>query len=78
MPNQIEMSLTQAMTRLEDAKEQKKKKCATTEAVTDQYDSNERLNRAGWARHSQGLKRDWLLAMVVKPIHKERALFDVC
>jgi hypothetical protein len=54
MPDQIEMSLTQAMTRLEE----KEEKSAAIEAVTDQYDSNERLNRAGWARHSQGLKRD--------------------
>jgi hypothetical protein len=71
----IEMSLTQAMTRLEDAE---KEKCAAIEADTDRYDFNEWLNRAGWARHLQGLKRDWLLAMVVKPTHKERALFDVC
>ncbi|KAH7074972.1 hypothetical protein BKA63DRAFT_414993, partial [Paraphoma chrysanthemicola] len=71
----IEMSLTQAMTRLEDAEKEKR---AAIEADTDRYDFNEWLNRAGWARHLQGLKRDWLLAMVVKPTHKERALFDVC
>jgi hypothetical protein len=63
------------MTRLEDAEKEKR---AAIEADTDRYDFNEWLNRAGWARHLQGLKRDWLLAMVVKPTHKERALFDVC
>lgn len=71
----VEMSLTQAMARREDAEKEKR---AAIEADTDRYDFNEWLNRAGWARHLQGLKRDWLLAMVVKPTHKERALFDVC
>jgi hypothetical protein len=50
MPNQIEMSLTRAMTRLEDAKEQKKKKSITMGAVTDQYDLNERHDSyKGWS-----------------------------
>ena len=67
--------LTQAMNWLADAEKEKR---AAVKADTNQYDFNEWLNRAGWARHLHGLKRDWLLAMAVKPTHKERALFHVC
>ncbi|KAL5371306.1 hypothetical protein DPSP01_014356 [Paraphaeosphaeria sporulosa] len=71
----IESSLSQATTQL-DAWE--KQKNATVRADTDRYDFSEWLNRAGWARHLRGLKRDWLLAMARKPTPKERGLFNVC
>jgi hypothetical protein len=71
----IGLSLTQAVTQLEDLE---KKKNAAIQADTDRYDFNKWLNRAGWARHLKGLKRDWLLQMARKPIYKERALTEVC
>jgi hypothetical protein len=71
----IGLSLTQAATQLEEAE---KKRNAAIQADTDRFDFNEWLNRAGWARHLRGLKRDWLLQMARKPTHKERALTEVC
>jgi hypothetical protein len=55
-----------------------KKKNNTIKPDTDRYEFAEWLNRAGWARHLKGLKRDWLLQMAKKPTYKEHALFEVC
>jgi superfamily II DNA helicase RecQ len=71
----IQMSLTQASTRLEELE---KRKNNTIKPDTDRYEFAEWLNRAGWARHLKGLKRDWLLQMAKKPTYKEQALFEVC
>jgi uncharacterized C2H2 Zn-finger protein len=71
----IQTSLTQASTQLEELE---KKKNNTIKPDTDRYDFAKWLNRAGWARHLKGIKRDWLLEMARKPMHKERALFEVC
>ncbi len=71
----IEMSFTQAATQLEEVE---KEKNVAIEADTDRYDFQEWLDRVGWARHLEGLKRDWLLAMAIKPTYRERALFNVC
>src|ERR1051325_12175851 len=69
------MSFTQAATQLEEVE---KEKNVAIEADTDRYDFQEWLDRVGWARHLEGLKRDWLLAMAIKPTYRERALFNVC
>jgi hypothetical protein len=71
----IQMSLAQASTQLEELE---KKKNNAIKPDTDRHEFAEWLNRAGWARHLKGLKRDWLLKMARKPPHKERALFEVC
>ncbi len=71
----IGFSLNQAATQVEELQ---KKHNAAIQADTDRYDFNEWLNRAGWARHLNGLKRDWLLETIQKPTHKERALSEVC
>ncbi|KAH8710236.1 hypothetical protein GQ44DRAFT_714352 [Phaeosphaeriaceae sp. PMI808] len=67
----IEVLLTQGTTQLEEVE---RKKNAAIEADTDQYDFSEWLDREGWARHLKGLKRDWLLAIAMKPTRKEGAL----
>jgi superfamily II DNA helicase RecQ len=71
----IQTSLAQASTQLEELE---KKNNNTIKPDTDRHEFVEWLNRAGWARHLKGLKRDWLLKMARKPPHKERALFEVC
>ena len=71
----IQTSLTQASARLEELE---KRKNNTIKPDTDRYEFAEWLNRAGWARHLKGLKRDWLLQMAKKPTYKEHALFEVC
>jgi superfamily II DNA helicase RecQ len=71
----IGLSLSQAAAQLEELE---KKNNATIQADTDRYDFSEWLNRAGWARHLKGLKRNWLLEMARKPTSRECRLFNVC
>ncbi|KAH5737485.1 hypothetical protein HBI18_067960 [Parastagonospora nodorum] len=71
----VRAALSQAVT---DARARQRAQNAAIEADTDRYEFQAWLNRAGWARHLQGLQRDWLLEMIQKPTPKERALSIVC
>ncbi|KAH5708161.1 hypothetical protein HBI18_241080 [Parastagonospora nodorum] len=71
----VRAAFSQAVT---DARAKQRAQNAAIEADTDRYEFQAWLNRAGWARHLQGLQRDWLLEMIQKPTGKEHALSTVC
>jgi hypothetical protein len=71
----MQAAFSQAKTQLD---EQEREKNTTIHADTNRYEFERWLNRAGWARHLRGLKRDWLLEVARRPAPRERALSNVC
>jgi len=71
----VAASLTQATADMEEAE---RKKRAQIEADTDRFEFSAWLDRAGWAKHLDGLSRAWLLTLVRKPEPREKALNKVC
>ena len=70
----VAASLTQATADMEEAE---RKKRAQIEADTDRFEFSAWLDRAGWAKHLDGLSRAWLLTLVRKPELREKALNKV-
>jgi uncharacterized C2H2 Zn-finger protein len=71
----IQAAFTQASQQL-DALEKEKNNIVKPDS--DRFEFAEWLNRAGWARHLKGLKREWLLTMAQQPTPRERALTEIC
>jgi hypothetical protein len=71
----IQASFTQVSQQLDALEKQKN---SLTKPDSNRFEFTEWLNRAGWARHLKGLKREWLLTMAQQPTPRESALTEIC